>query len=784
VTLPESFPIRLQLLGPVSVTRSDGEATRPLLTQPRRLAILAYLAIARPRGLHSRDTLVALLWPESDQSAGRHALRNSLHAIRQALGDEVIVTAGDGLVGADANTIDCDVLALEEDLEAGRVDDALNRYHGELLQGFHVSEAPEFERWLDGERRRIADAVLAGAWRNAADKRAKGDRDGALHAARRASALAPDDELSLRRLLEFLDAGGDRSAALRAYEEFAERLKSDYGAEPSAETQALARALKENPSAADVLAAAPPPRVHVAQASQPRSSRGDSESPIIGRSPFQLRRWWWGVAVVAVVVIAGIFAFARNGDEANAVAPSVGRRLVVLPMENKTGDPNLDYVGSGLAEGVARRLEGIGGITIRSGARSEWPAATRHDFRAIGRQFGALVLLKTTLTKVNDSLEVQASVVDAATSGEKTVATRRFTTDGLRDTESQLAASVAGAVFRVPLPAVPQLPVRAINPESYRLMLEGWHQLLTVRDPKAAGELFVQSTQLDPFNSRAWAGLSSTWSSGGGAGLSVKFDDAFEHAEAAANRALTLDSMDGSAWANLAFNRALKYRNLSVGTELLRRAIAADPSNAEVFLVESALYRHAWEWDKARDAVRIARRLDPLTNYYLDREAAIELCSNHPAAALRVINDELTMDPSDKIAQRARLRTLVLLGRPDEAISLWRAEASAEGNRALADQLGKAHGETGYWAAVHADGRRRLEKVQKQADKSYVSPVTLAQAQLAAGEIDAGFQSLGVAERQREVALYRLPCMPDMDEVRNTPRFAALLKRVGPLPLH
>ena len=781
--MPESFPIRLQLLGPVSVTRSDAEATRPLLTQPRRLAILAYLAIARPRGLHSRDTLVALLWPESDQSAGRHALRNSLHAIRQALGDEIIVTAGDGLVGVDAGAIECDVLALEDDLDAGRVDDAMNRYHGELLQGFHVSEAPEFERWLDAERRRIADAVLAGAWRNAADNRASGDRDGALQAARRASALAPDDELSLRRLLEFLDAGGDRSAALRAYEEFAERLTSDYGAEPSAETQALARALREKPSAADVLAAAPPPRVHIAQPRHSLPPPGDSTPSTIERRPFQLRRWWWGVAVVALVMIAGIFAFTRNGDDANAAAPTVGRRLVVLPMENKTGDSNLDYVGSGLAEGVARRLEGIGGITIRSGARSEWPAATRHDFKAIGRQFGALVLLKTTLTKVNDSLEVQASVVDAATSGERTVATRRFTTDGLRDTESQLAASIAGAVFRVPLPAVPQLPVRAANPESYRLMLEGWHQLLTIRDPKAARQLFVESTQLDPFNSRAWAGLSSAWSSGSVLGLPAPFDETFEQVEAAANRALALDSMDGSAWANLAFNRALKYRNLSIGTELIRKAIAADPSNPEVFLIEGALYRHAWDWDHARDAVRIARKLDPLTLLYLEREATIDLCANRPEAALRVINEELAMSPSDKFAQRARGRTLVLLGRSDEAISAWRTQAAAEGNRVLADQLGEARGESGYWASVHLEGRRRLETVQSRLGKSYVSPVTLAQAQFAAGEIDAGFQSLGVAERQREVALYRLPCMPDMDEVRNSPRFAALLKRVGPLPL-
>jgi DNA-binding SARP family transcriptional activator len=249
VTLPQpqASRVQLQVLGPVSVVRSDGGAPTPLLTQPRRLAVLAYLVLARPRGLHSRDTLTALLWPEADQAGGRHALRNALHGIRQALG-EVIITAGDGHVGVDRDLILCDAIALEADFAAGRWSEGVARYTGELLQGFHVADALEFERWLDAERSRLHDLVYRAAVAFAESCRARGDIEGALRAARQASALAPDDEVSLRRLMQILGMAGDRAGALREYDKFVARADEDYGVQPAAETVQLARLLRAPPA--------------------------------------------------------------------------------------------------------------------------------------------------------------------------------------------------------------------------------------------------------------------------------------------------------------------------------------------------------------------------------------------------------------------------------------------------------------------------------------------------------------------------------------------------------
>src|SRR2546422_7440074 len=87
--------IELRLLGRLSLTSADGRDVQALLGQPRRLALLAYLAAATPPGFHRRDSLLALFWPELDQDHARAALRQALHVVRDALGPDAVASRGD-----------------------------------------------------------------------------------------------------------------------------------------------------------------------------------------------------------------------------------------------------------------------------------------------------------------------------------------------------------------------------------------------------------------------------------------------------------------------------------------------------------------------------------------------------------------------------------------------------------------------------------------------------------------------------------------------------------------
>ena len=74
--------IRIHTLGGLTVRGSDGKPLTGAALQPRRLAILALIARAGERGM-SREKVLALLWPDSDDERGSRALAQALYALRK-----------------------------------------------------------------------------------------------------------------------------------------------------------------------------------------------------------------------------------------------------------------------------------------------------------------------------------------------------------------------------------------------------------------------------------------------------------------------------------------------------------------------------------------------------------------------------------------------------------------------------------------------------------------------------------------------------------------------------
>jgi serine/threonine-protein kinase len=100
--------IHLRTLGGVDLSDSAGGDMRPVLAQPKRLALLVYLALAEASGFRRRDKTVALFWPELDDEHARGSLRQALSFLRRALGEGVIVTRGDEEIGVSRGALDCD----------------------------------------------------------------------------------------------------------------------------------------------------------------------------------------------------------------------------------------------------------------------------------------------------------------------------------------------------------------------------------------------------------------------------------------------------------------------------------------------------------------------------------------------------------------------------------------------------------------------------------------------------------------------------------------------------
>lgn len=238
------MPLHLSLLGASELRDEDGAMVDAVLSQPKRLALLAYLAVDPPVRLHRRDALLLLLWPESDESHARGALSQALTFLRRALGDGVIVSRGLEEVGIDPARLATDVDAFTRDAEAGTHYAALTRYRGDLLAGLNVPGCHEFDEWMSAERARLRAMAVRSARK--ASEAALAARDGstALLSARHGLLLAPLDESLLEQVMLAHDLAGRPAVALHEFEEFRRRLRAELGVEPSARLQALAARLR------------------------------------------------------------------------------------------------------------------------------------------------------------------------------------------------------------------------------------------------------------------------------------------------------------------------------------------------------------------------------------------------------------------------------------------------------------------------------------------------------------------------------------------------------------
>jgi DNA-binding SARP family transcriptional activator len=236
--------VALRALGALELSGPGPIALADLLTRPKPLGLLLYLALADETGSQRRDTLLGLFWPDSDTERARSSLRQAVYQLRRGLGAGAIVGRGEE-VGLAAGALTCDASEFLRRTAVGDATGALALYRGDLLPGFFVEGAPDFALWLDERRRHLRDTASAAACALADAAEQAGDAAGALAWSRRAAALAPDDEPSARRLITLLARAHDRAAALREYDAFAHRLREHYGLEPTADTTALVSAMRE-----------------------------------------------------------------------------------------------------------------------------------------------------------------------------------------------------------------------------------------------------------------------------------------------------------------------------------------------------------------------------------------------------------------------------------------------------------------------------------------------------------------------------------------------------------
>ncbi len=767
--------LTLKLLGsPALEAPGGGGSVTGRAAQGCRLALLALLALARGRPL-SRDKLIALLWPESSADRARHQLSDAVYIVRGTLGDAVIRSSGDDLM-LNPEAIASDVELFERRLEAGDLEPAVTGYSGPLLDGFHLSDAAEFERWVDGERARLGERY-AGAL--AALAQACEGRDEFATAVAWWRRLAAHDPYSGRvalRLMQALEAAGDRAGALQYARVHAALLGEEFDAEPDPDVIAFAERLRREPPTRATPQPIAPREVHVPADPHPPGPRRKASAT--GR--WRARRV--PAAFVAMLLVLGALGVYGLRDEQLA-APRATRSVAVLPFVNMSPDPANTYFSDGLSEEIIAALSRVAGLRVAARTSSFALRDRSLHVRTIGDTLGVGAVLEGSVRKDGNRIRVTAQLIDVASGHHMWSEEYDRNLEDIFTVQQEIAAAIAEALE---LRLAPIGPVagdrRGPSFEAYDLYLRGLYLRNTLRADglQQATQYFDRAIALEPGFALAYAAKSTVIAPQVFFGY-VRAETGVRELRDLTARALALDSTRGEAYAALGVQRLFFDWDWDGAEQALRRAIQLNGSDAHAYHHLGNYLNAMGRFREAVSAREHSAALDPLnprTRYSLARSYALAGDYDRAIAESRRAHQ---LDPLHPLAlgRGAQLPggladVLLSQGRDAEAVDEYLKIAALRD--ATPDELEAMRrafavsGMSGFW-------RKWLDMDLRQSG-STPDPLRLALLWALSGDTAQSIHWLERAYDERNPGLVYLRRYPAVEQLRSHPRVARIIREM------
>jgi len=483
------------------------------------------------------------------------------------------------------------------------------------------------------------------------------------------------------------------------------------------------------------------------------------------------------VAIVALVLaVVGLAAYfhARNTEVAID-------SIAVLPFENRSADPETDYLSDGLAESLIYRLSQLPNLRVSPTSVALRYKGKQVDAVKVGNELSVSAVLSGRITQRGDSLTISAELVDARYNkllwGEQydrkmsdLLATQR---EIAREIVEKLKLKVSGEEKGL-------VKHYTENNEAYQLYLRGrfyWSKR-TEEGMQKSLEYFQQAIERDPTFALAYSGLADAYDLLGAsdASGSMRPDEAMPRAKAAALKALEIDDTLAEPHVSLAHIKYYYDRDWVTAEREYKRAIELNPNYPIAHQWYAVYLMSAGRFDEALAQNRRAQELDPLSLPINMTLGWVLLNARQYDQSVEQLRKTLEMDPNFILAHHRLGLVYEQQGRYDEAIAEFRQVVNLSAGKPLGiTSLAHAYALSGN----RAEAQRTLAELQEISQRRYVSPASIALIYVALGDKDQAFAWLEKADKGRDANLARLKVDPRFDSLRSDPRFADLVRRVG-----
>ena len=481
------------------------------------------------------------------------------------------------------------------------------------------------------------------------------------------------------------------------------------------------------------------------------------------------RKVWVLIALIAILIPAGYFGYRSfKSEQLNSIA--------VLPFQNASGDPSLDYLSDGVSESVIDRLSQLGQLKVIARSSSFRYRDSNPDLKEIANALGVQTIVTGRIARRGDNYLIRVDLTDVSQNKQLWGDNFNRQVSDVLNLPEEIAQTVTENLKLKLNGTQEQMIARheTTNAEAYELVLKArfFARKGGTESRKKAIEYLNQAIAADPNYALAYAVLAARYNSL----VNNSIADPAEFlpkSAAAAQKALDLD--DNLAEAHYAqaivkssmFDWAASEREFNRAIELNPNLARAHGGFAQYLSIRG---RH----EQAIAEINRAKTLDPLANIISANVGLILNFAGRNDEAIDVLKKILEIDRTYPLTQSYLADAYVAKHRYSEAIVLYQ-EAIKLGEDSTGEQikLGVAYARSGA-----RDEARSILK-QMQSSESYVSSAELAKLHDSLGQREEAFALLEKAFAARDVQLQYLGIDPAYDGLRGDPRFADLLSRVG-----
>jgi serine/threonine-protein kinase len=453
--------------------------------------------------------------------------------------------------------------------------------------------------------------------------------------------------------------------------------------------------------------------------------------------------------------------------------------IAVMPFVNESGNADVEYLSDGMTETLISSLSQLPNLNVKARSFVFRYKGKEIDLRKAAQELKVQAILTGRVVQRGDQLTLNLELVDTRT--ENAIWSEQYNrkqTD-LVSLQSEIARDVSSKL-RVKLSGTDAQRLAksyTANPDAYQLYLKGrfyWNKR-AADSLKQAVEYYKQAIEKDPGYALAYSGLAETYVLFSPYSVALP-KESFPQAKAAALRALEIDDSLAEAHAALGLYLTTFERNRSEAEKELRRAIELNPAYATAHhWLGLEILAPSKRFDEALVELRRAEELDPLSSVIVTEVGGCLLYARRYDEAIAQFKHALTLDPKFYYAH-------VYLGWAFNAKAMYR-EAIDEYRKALDlndDPTAKAFlalslAKTGQ----RGEAIKLRDQLKLESPHRYVPSYCFAIIHLALGEKDEAFVWLekDIAERSSWPVVYAV--VPELDELRDDPRFKEMLKRLN-----